>query len=146
MFINETYSFNEGESGQIGVTITTVVAQDVSITLNGGKLTCCIKMYHIYILILDQILTVTINFHTGPGSQPHVIPNGPNINQQVLFSARGERTNSIPIQIGNDVVALENLESYVISSVIVSPNNPNLVVGNTATIEITSEDGKSETV
>ena len=99
-----------------------------------------------YILILAQILTVTINFYTGSGSQPHVIPNGPNINQLVLFSARGERTNSIPIQIGNDEVALENLESYVISSVIVSPNNSNLVVGNTATIEITSEDGKSETI
>ena len=40
MFIKETYSFNEGESGQIGVRITTVVAQDVIITVNGGKLTC----------------------------------------------------------------------------------------------------------
>ena len=36
MFINETYSFNEGESGQIGVRITTAVAQDVRVSVNGG--------------------------------------------------------------------------------------------------------------
>ena len=81
-------------------------------------------------------------FNTGPGTQPHVFSSGPNINQEVLFPARGNRVATFPIDIENDEVALENLESYVISSVILSPINPNLVVGNTATIEITSEDGK----
>ena len=37
VFTNETYSFPEYEDGQIGVRLTIAVAQDVRITVNGGK-------------------------------------------------------------------------------------------------------------
>ena len=49
---------------------------------------------------------------------------------------------SFPIQIGDDDVALENMESYMITLSVIHPTNQNLQLGSAATIEITSEDGK----
>ena len=79
----------------------------------------------------------------GPGSVPNVFSNGPQINQLVVFSARGSRMLGFGIMIGNDNVALEDLESYMITIIPVSPASSSLIAGNPATIEVTSEDGKS---
>ena len=37
MFVNSTYSFSEGENGMIQLRLSTAIAQDVSISVNGGK-------------------------------------------------------------------------------------------------------------
>ncbi len=37
MFVNSTYSFSEGENGMIQLRLSTAIAQDVSISVNGGN-------------------------------------------------------------------------------------------------------------
>ncbi len=83
-------------------------------------------------------------FFLAPGSIPNVIISGPTVNQEAIFLAYGSNVFEFPIEIGDDKIALENLESYMISITLISPSNNNITVGDPATIEITSDDGEHD--
>ena len=89
------------------------------------------------------IIIVIVYFLAPAGNIPNVIINGPTVNQQALFVAGGSMMFEFQIQIGNDDFALENLESYMIDIILLSPpSSDSITIGDAATIEITSEDGK----
>ena len=64
------------------------------------------------------------------------------MNQEVLFRAHGNRITNFPIEISDDDIALENLESFIIAFIVVSPSNQSIIAEDTATINIASEDSE----
>ena len=54
MFISDTYRFSEDESGTIRLQLTRAVAQDVSVTINGGRLDWTCSVHSMQRLIRNQ--------------------------------------------------------------------------------------------
>lgn len=74
------------------------------------------------------------------GSQLRVKNNGPTINQRVMFTARGSQTAQISLNIGDDLVAREDFESYQV--VLSNPSDAMVILGASATINISDTDCK----
>ena len=102
-----------------------VIAQDFSVDVNGCK-------SH------DFDLSLYIKLASGP--QPRVKNNGPTISQRVMFTARGLRAVQIPINVGDDLVAREDIESYQVA--LSNPSDAVVILGTSAIINISDSDCK----
>ena len=115
----------EGQSDAIRVIINYVIAQDFSVDVNGCK-------SH------DLHFFLYIKLASGP--QPRVKNNGPTISQKVMFIARGSQAVQIPINVGDDRVAREDIESYQVA--LSNPSDAMVILGTSATINISDSDCK----
>ena len=115
----------EGQPGNLRVTMNHVIAQDFSVDVNGCK-------SH----DLDFLLYIKL----ASGPQLRVKNNGPTINRRVMYTARGARTLNIPFNVGDDLLAREDIESYQVA--LSNPSDAMVILGTSATINISDSDCK----
>ena len=115
----------EGQSDAIRVIMNYAIAQDFSVDVNGCK------SHDLHFLIYIKLAS---------GPQPRVKNNGPTINLRVMYTARGARTVNIPFNIGDDLLAREDIESYQVA--LSNPSDAMVILGTSATINIYDTDCK----
>ena len=115
----------EGQSDALRVVMNYVIAQDFSVDVNGCK-------SH----DLDFLLCIKL----ASEPQLRVKNNGPTINQSVMFITRGSQAVQIPINIGDDLVAREDIESYQVA--LSNPSDAMVILGTSATVNIYDTDCK----
>ena len=133
-----TYSFSEGagQSSGINISLSTSIAQALSVTITGGIYNVLYSNSNIYFIT-----------HSGPGTQPStVVISGSDVDSPVMFQA-GDVSVPLPnFGITDDTTALETNEMYQLSFSSSAPSQ-DVTLGNPTTITITDDDGKySQTV
>ena len=133
-----TYSFSEGagQSSGINISLSTSIAQALSVTITGGIYNVLYSNSNIYFIT-----------HSGPGLQPPtVVISGSDVDSTVMFQA-GDVSVPLPnFGITDDTTALETNEIYQLSFISSTPSQ-DVTLGVPTEITITDDDGKySQTV
>ena len=115
----------EGQPGNLRVTMNHVIAQDFSVDVNGCK---------------SHDLDFLLYTKLASGPQLRVKNNGPTINLRVMYTARGARTLNIPFNVGDDLLAREDIESYQVA--LSNPSDAMVILGTSAIINIYDTDCK----
>ena len=127
-----TYSFSEGagQSSGINISLSTSIAQALSVTITGGIYNVLYSNSNIYFIT-----------HSGPGTQlPTVVISGSDVDSTVIFQA-GDVSVPLPdFSITDDTTALETNEIYQLRFSSSTPSQ-NTILGNPTTIVITDDDG-----
>ena len=132
MFVNETYGFVEGEGMRlIGVKISNEIARNLTVLIFGG-----IESNFVGERVFHKLIASVAESE----SQTAVENNGPLINTELTFISGGARMLTFPVTIGDDMVGLENIESYSASITALSPMG-NVDIGTPVTLEIMDNDG-----
>ena len=128
-----TYSFSEGagQSSGINISLSTSIAQALSVTITGGIYNVLYSNSNIYFIT-----------HSGPGTQPSIVViSGSDVDSPVMFQA-GDVSVPLPnFGITDDTTALETNEMYQLSFSSSAPSQY-VTLGNPTTITITDDDGE----
>ena len=128
-----TYSFSEGagQSSGINISLSTSIAQALSVTITGGIYNVLYSNSNIYFIT-----------HSGPGTQPStVVISGSDVDSTVIFQA-GDVSVPLPnFGITDDTTALETNEIYQLSFISSTPSQ-DVTLGVPTEITITDDDGE----
>ena len=128
-----TYSFSEGagQSSGINISLSTSIAQALSVTITGGIYNVLYSNSNIYFIT-----------HSGPGAQPStVVISGSDVDSTVIFQA-GDVSVPLPnFGITDDTTALETNETYQLSFISSTPSQ-DVTLGVPTEITITDDDGE----
>ena len=129
-----TYSFSEGagQSSGINISLSTSIAQALSVTITGGIYNVLYSNSNIYFIT-----------HSGPGAQPStVIISGSDVVSTVMFQAGDVVSVPLPnFGITDDTTALETNETYQLSFSSSAPSQ-DVTLGVPTEITITDDDGE----
>ena len=129
-----TYSFSEGagQSSGINISLSTSIAQALSVTITGGIYNVLYSNSNIYFIT-----------HSGPGTQPStVVISGSDVDSTVIFQAGGDVSVPLPnFGITDDTTALETNEIYQLSFISSTPSQ-DVTLGVPTEITITDDDGE----
>ena len=125
-----SYSENHGVVSDITITLSTTIAQSLTVTVSGGN--------DKYIITVFYLVTL------GPGTQLSTIEiSGVDVNEMITLVARGSQSQGLPnFTIINDTVALETTEQYNLSFHNSSITN-GVILGFDTIIRIIDDDGKN---